>query len=189
MKENIRMLVVLTVICGACGFLLAGVETATKERIIEQVLKNVQGPAVQKVLATSTNDLIADRKNIKIGDNEVTVFVGKKEEGQWAIAYETSAGGFGGKLGVIVGYNLESDELTGIGITTCSETPGIGLRVKEDSFTDGFKEKSIEDNINRKEEDGVIDGVSGASVSSKAVCAAVRTSIEMYNEVKEKVGQ
>jgi electron transport complex protein RnfG len=187
MKENTRMLVVLTLICSACGFLLAGVENATKDRIEEQVLKNVQGPAVQQVLAGAENDLIADRKKVTVGDKEVVLFVAKKGGVNWAVAYETFAGGFGGDLGVVVGYNLTEDRITGIGITTAAETPGIGLRIKEDAFTDRFKDKTVTDKIDLKNNGGVIDGISGATVSSVAVCDAVRKNIEMYQDIKTKV--
>jgi electron transport complex protein RnfG len=187
MKENFRMLLVLTLICGACGFLLAGVRNGTMARIEEQVLSFVQGPAVQKVLASSENDLIKDRRKVETQGREIVVFVGKKSGEAWAVALESSAGGFGGDIGVMVGYDITEDKITGIGITTAAETPGIGLRVKEDAFTDRFKDKSVSDNIDLKSKGGVIDGLSGATVSSTGVCAAVRKNIEMYQDIKTKI--
>jgi electron transport complex protein RnfG len=186
MNENAKMILVLTLICGVCGFLLAGVRTGTKDQIEKQVLTYVKGPAVENALASSTNNLIDDSRKVTVDGEEITVFVGKKEGGTWAIAFETSASGFGGDIGVIVGFDVENNKLAGIGITTCTETPGLGLRVKEENFTNNFRGKSLEDNIAIKSDDGVIDAVSGASISSKAVCTAVNQGIAQYEKIKQE---
>ncbi len=184
MKEIIKMLVVLTLICGICGFLLATVRSQTKERIEGQLLLNVKGPAVNKVLSGSTNDLIKDRETIKIDGKEYIVFIGKKDNKPWAYAFEMTGNGFGGEIGVIVGFNLKKDELTGIGITTQKETPGVGARITEDLFTDGFRNKKLTDKIFTRADGGVIDAVTGATVSSRGVCSIVRDAIGISGKIK-----
>ncbi|MDY6969168.1 MAG: RnfABCDGE type electron transport complex subunit G [Spirochaetota bacterium] len=188
MKEIAKMLIVLTLICGVCGFLLAGVKSLTMERIEEQILLNVKGPAVKKALAGSTNDLIKDRTKIKINDKEeMVIFVGKKDKKPWALAFEVSAGGFGGDIGVIVGFNKEKNTLSGIGITTHKETPGLGARITENTFTNNFKDKALNEQFKTKKDNGIIDAVSGATISSKAVCSAVTKAIRLYDKIKDKV--
>jgi electron transport complex protein RnfG len=189
MKDIIKMLVVLSLICGVCGFLLAAVRSGTKEKIVEQVLLNVQGPAVKKVLAGSENDPIKDRRTIEFNGGEMIIFIGKKEGKPWAFAFETFSGGFGGDIGVITGFNLNSDVLTGIGITTHKETPGVGARVTEDSFTDGFRDKEISDKFMIRGDGGVIDAVSGATISSRGVCTAVRDAIDISEQVKNEISR
>lgn len=182
------MIVVLSVICGVCGFLLAMVKAQTEERIEEQVLLNVKGPAVNKVLAGSTNDLIKDRKKITLGEEEMVVFVGKKDNEPWGVAYEMSAGGFGGDIGVIVGFDLNTNTLAGIGVTTHKETPGVGSKVKDDNaYADNFKGKSIKDNFKIKSDGGVIDAITGATISSRGVCTAVRNGVGLFEEIKSKM--
>jgi len=187
MKEIIKMLVVLTLICAACGILLAFIQLSTKEQIIEQKLKYVQGPAVEEVLAGSTNDLIKDRKTIEIGDKKHVVFIGKKEGTPWAFAFEVFSGGFGGDIGVIVGFSLEEDKVVGIDITTDKETPGLGKRVKEKGFRDGFKDRALTDTFKVKNDGGVIDALSGATVSSKGVCQAVTDSVGLQEKIREQI--
>ena len=188
MKEIIKMLVVLSVISGVCGFLLASVKMATEERIEEQVLLNVKGPAVAKVLAGSSNDLIKERKNVEVNGQQIVVFVGKKDGGEWAFAFETSSGGYGGDIGVVVGFEKDRDVLTGVGITTHKETPGLGARAKDDPFfTKQFEGKSISSAIKVKKDDGDIDAISGATVSSRAVCEAVQKAIGLMEEIKSKI--
>ena len=183
------MIVSLTLICGVCGFLLAGVHAMTKVRIEEQILKYVQMPAVKSVLATSDNDLLGDRRKISVDGSEMTVFTGKKGGTVWALAYETIVDGAQGKLGVIVGVDVSTDKLTGIGITTCAETPGIGDRIKEETFKNLFKERSITDNLGLKKDNGVIDAITGATYSSQATCDAVVKGVSLYKKIKAEVVQ
>ena len=187
MKEIIKMLVVLTLISGVCGYLLASVRSMTKDRIEEQVLLNVKGPAVKKVLADSTNDLIKDRKEIAINNTKNIIFVGKKDGKTWAFAYEVSAKGFGGNIGVMVGFDPKSDKLTGVAITTHKETPGLGSKVTQDTFTGNFRSKAITAKFSIKSDGGIIDAVTGATISSRGVCEAVRAAIKDYGNVKSQI--
>lgn len=187
MKEIIKMLLVLTLISGVCGYLLASVRFLTKDRIEEQILLNVKGPAVKKVLPDSTNDLIKDRKEITIGKEKSIVFVGKKDGETWAIAYEVSSKGFGGNIGVMVGFDIKEDKLTGIAITTHKETPGVGSRTTEDTFTGNFIGKAITEKFSIKADGGIIDAVTGATISSRGVCAAVSDAIKEYKNVKSQI--
>jgi electron transport complex protein RnfG len=187
MNEIAKMLIVLSVISGVCGFLLAGVRMGTMERIEEQVLVNVQGPAVIKAIDGSTNDLLKDRKKIKINGKEIIVFIGKKGNKPWAYAFETSGRGFGGDIGVITGFYLDSASVTGIGITGCKETPGLGIRVKDKLFTDAFSNRNFKTDFNIDKDGGAIDGVTGATVSSRGVCEAVRKAINMSKDVRAKL--
>ncbi len=183
------MIVSLTTICGVCGFLLAGVNSMTKVRIEEQILKYVQMPAVESVLASSENNLLDDRMKITVDGNEMMVFVGKRAGKIWAIAYEKLVDGAQGKLGVIVGVDVKKDVLTGIGITTCYETPGIGTRIKEDAFKNSFEGKSVSENMNLKKDNGVIDVITGATISSQAACSAVQKGTTLYQKIKAEVLQ
>ena len=187
MKEYIRMIAVLTAIAAVCGLLLAAVKKGTEKRIEEQILINVQGPALNRVLAQSTNDLIQDRQEISLDEGKKVVFPGKKNGQVWAVAYEVVAMGYKGEIGVMVGFNLENDKLTGIGILTHQETPGLGARVSEAAFTDNFKNRSLSETFKVKKDNGIIDAVSGATISSRAVCSAVQKGIALYPEVKDKV--
>jgi electron transport complex protein RnfG len=185
MKQVIQMVVVLTLICTVCGVALSGIENMTAERIIQQTLLFVQGPNVEVVLDGSDNDLIADRKPITIDEEELMLFVGKKSDKPWAVAYETTSSGFGGDLTIMVGYDLEKEKLTGLKVGTNSETAGIGSRVTEDQFTKQFKGLDIDLKFAGGPCPEGVDAVSGATVSSTAVCEALKQSVEIYHRVKE----
>jgi electron transport complex protein RnfG len=185
MKQVIQMAVVLTLICAVCGAALSGIQRMTAERIVQQTLMNVQGPNVKVILEGAENDLIADRKNIEIGGEALLLFVGKKNDKPWAIAYETTASGFGGDVTIMVGFDLEQDKLTGLKVGKNSETAGVGSRVTEDPFTRQFKGLDIDLEFADAPCPNGVDAVSGATVSSTAVCEALRQSVVLYPRVKE----
>ena len=65
-KEYLKMILVLTLIAMVCGFLLSAVKTFTYEKIEEQILVNVKGPALKKVLSQSSNNPINDRMEVEL---------------------------------------------------------------------------------------------------------------------------
>lgn len=187
MKEYIKMVAVLSIIAALCGLLLAAVKKGTEKRIEEQILLNVQGPALQNVLSSSTNDIIGERQQLMVEGEQRVIFTGKKDGKPWAIAFETIGTGYKGKIGVMVGFDLKQNIISGIGILTHQETPGLGARVSETAFTDNFKGKAIDETFKVKQDNGIIDAVSGATISSRAVCAAVTKGISLYSAILEKV--
>ena len=115
------------------------------------------------------------------------LFIGKKQGKDWAVAFETVGKGFGGDLKVMVGYDIEQNNLTGIQIISHKETPGVGSRVTKDQFTKQFKGLHIDIEIAPNQCPDEIDAISGASYSSKGVCEALRKSIALYPEIRKYV--
>jgi len=185
--ESAKMILVMTIICGICGLLLAGVKQATAERIEDQVMRYVKGPAVLKVLASATNNPVADRRTIELDGAALTVFMGKQGDAVTSVAYETTAQGFGGEIGIMVGYDLRTDRLLGIGVTSHKETPGVGARVTQTTFTDRFVGRMLTTDFRVKQAGGDIDALTGATISSKAACAAVGANAKQYVQVKRQI--
>ncbi|MDD2389747.1 MAG: electron transporter RnfG, partial [Desulfobacterales bacterium] len=61
MRDMIKMVVVLTVLCIFSGGLLAALRTGTSTQIENQQLQFVKGPAIMKIMEGALNDPIADR--------------------------------------------------------------------------------------------------------------------------------
>ncbi len=87
----------------------------------------------------------------------------------------------------MVGYDMQKDIITGIDILTHSETPGLGARVTEPMFKDNFNGRQLNANFSVKQDAGIIDGVSGATITSRAVCSAVVESVKLYPEIKKEI--
>ena len=188
MRDIIRMIVVLGVLSAASGVLLAGVKSGTAAKIEYQQLKFVKGPAIIKILEGCSNDPLTDRFKIQDGEVERSFYVGVFDGKANAVAYETFGKGFGGDVGIMVGVNIETDELLGIGVTTHSETPGLGSRAKDDpSFGAQFKGMSINKPFKVKPDGGEVDAVSGATVTSRGVCAGVTDSSGFFTKLKPQI--
>ena len=186
-KEYIKMIVVLTLIAMVCGFLLSAVKTFTYDKIEQEILVNVKGPALKSVLNQSSNNPIDDRMEIEIDGIKYTVFIGKKDAELYAVAFESEGAGFGGKIGIMLGVDIKKGSLSGIGILSHQETPGLGSRISETSFTERFKGKLLDGNFKVKKDNGDIDAISGATNSSRGVCSAVENGVELYSKLKAEI--
>jgi Na+-translocating ferredoxin:NAD+ oxidoreductase subunit G len=188
MREMIRLLVVIAVFSAVSGGLLAAVQSGTRDRIEYQQLKFVKGPTIQQILEGSSNDPLVDRFKLPDGKEERSFFVGVFDGKANIVALEAFGKGFGGDIGVIVAVNVKNDEIVGIGVTTHSETPGVGSRAKTDpSLSDQFKGLPIKEPFKVKADGGQIDAISGATVSSRGVCGAVVDSAEIYMRLKKDI--
>lgn len=169
------------------GGLLSAVRGATQERIDFQQLKFVKGPVLHDILKDTVNDPLSDRFTIQHDEEEVTCFVGVFEDKK-AVAMEGFGSGYGGPIGVMVAVNVENDQIMGIGVTTHSETPGLGSRAKDDpSFARQFREMSVKDPVKIRAEGGEIDALSGATVTSRGVAGAVQSVSEVYRRLKPEI--
>ena len=190
MRKMLRLFVVVVIFAAFSGGLLAAVKSMTGERIEYQQLKFVKGPVLKKIMKGCSNDPLADRFKIKDGKEERTFFVGVFNGKRDVVALESFGKGFGGNIGVLVGIDLRNDKIVGIGVTTHSETPGVGARVKtETSFSAQFKGKSITEPFKVRADGGQIDAVSGATYSSRGVCSAVASAGKIYLRLKPEILQ
>jgi Na+-translocating ferredoxin:NAD+ oxidoreductase subunit G len=196
MREILKMIVVLALVTGVSGLLLAGVNEGTREQRKKQILKYVKGPAVQEVLRGCSNNPLEDFRELSLGPAEeegktdagaVDLFPGFKDGKLWAVAIESSGGGFGGDIGVVVGIDVETNELLGIGVTTNKETPGLGARVTESGFRKNFKGIPLDEPAKVVADGGRVDAISGATVSSRGVCVAVNNAVAFYQKNKDKI--
>ncbi|MBW1731909.1 MAG: RnfABCDGE type electron transport complex subunit G [Deltaproteobacteria bacterium] len=192
MRELFRMVFVLTAICAISALVLAYANKATRAAREYQLLKYVEEPSIREVLKGYDNDPIKDRVEMFIGrDNKgkpirETIFPAKKNGKLIGMAYSTEGHGYHGTIEVMVGVDMNGT-ITGISIMQHSETPGLGARVVEPKFRDQFKGLKLSGDLNLSTEGGKIDGVSGATYSSKGVVSAVRKALELFPRAKKEV--
>lgn len=200
MAKYIKMILVLSIIALTSGLVLGGLNELTYETAQNNILKfkkipavasiyeSIQGVIPQESRANVEAELLAERKEINIGEEQpLLVFVINKDDKPYAVAFEQFGGGFGGDLGVMVGYQLNTGDIAAIGITTMSETPGLGTKVKEKSFLSQFSGLSKDANLMVKKDGGEIDAVSGATVSSRAVTQATNLTKALYNKHQDTI--
>jgi electron transport complex protein RnfG len=186
MKEMIKMVLVLSLICGLSGLTLASVRQATSERIEEQVMTYVQGPSLTQIFADCDNNPVKDRKTFDLPDGPVTVFPAMKDGKLLGVAFETFGKGYGGPVGIMVGFDTDGSKLAGIGTTTLKETPGLGMRLVEPEYRDQFRGHST-DSLALSKDGGDITAIAGATISSTGSVAAVNEAIRIFQQIKDKI--
>jgi electron transport complex protein RnfG len=184
------MVVVLTVLAVLSGGMLSGLRNATAARIEVQQLKFVKGPAIKAILKGVSNDPIKDRFAIKDGETERKVFVGKFDDKANTVVLESFGKGYGGDIGLMVAINVEDDTIVGAGVTTHSETPGLGATAKDDpGFVSQFKGLPIEETFKVTNDGGKVNAMSGATITSRAVCAAATEAGSIYQKLKPQLSE
>ena len=189
MREIFKLFIVVAIFAGVAGGVLAAVRDATSEQIESQVLKYVTGPSLEKLFEGSENNPLEDRFKIQDGENEIDVFVGTLDGKRNVVAFESfGMGGYDGKVNVLVGFNLDTDDLVGMRVTTHTETQGIGSRSTTDApFINQFKGLPIDTSFKVKPDGGDIDALSGATLTSRAVSAGIANAVEKYKGLKSEI--
>jgi len=188
MKSIIKMVTVLSLLCAIAGFGLAYLKQSTALPIENQVLTYVQGPAILRVFQEIENSPIDDRKKFTLESGEiVNVFPAFRDGKLIGVAIESFGQGYGGDVGVMAGFDIATDALVSIGVTTMRETPGIGTVIAEKPFTALFIGKAHP--IALKQDGGEIDAISGATISSQGAVLAVSHAGSIYNSLKSQIIQ
>ena len=106
------------------------------------------------------------------------------------VAFRTSSRkGYGGRIDVLVGV-LPDGTVNGIEITEQKESPGLGTKVAQPAFTDQFKGKKAPDATawsKIKKDNGQIQAITGATISSRAVSEAVRSGLAVFSKYSEQI--
>lgn len=188
MRDMLRLFLAVTIFSAVSGGLLTFVRSSTQARIEYQQLKFVKGPTLKEIMKGCQNDPIVDRFKLRYGKAEKTFFIGVFDGKPKAVALEAFGKGFHGEIGVIVGIDVDTDKIVGIGVTTHHETPGVGSRTKTDpSFREQFKGLPINSTFKVKADGGQIDAVTGATISSRGVCSAVNKAVQTYKKLKPEI--
>jgi len=188
MREMVKMIVVLAILSSFSGGLLAAIKDGTKDKIEYQQLTFVKGPAIKTILDGATNDPIVDRFKIDDQGIERSFFIGVFDGAASSVAFESSGKGFGGDIGIMVGVDTTADNIVGVGVTTHSETPGVGSKAKTDpSFVAQFQGKPLVSAFQVKNDGGQVDALTGATVTSRGVSMAVTDAGKVYERLKPQI--
>lgn len=129
-------------------------------------------------------------KKIKIEDTKIAF--DENENGIGYVMRINSSIGYSGDIIFLLGYRFDGTT-TGIEFLAVSESPGLGLNIKEDFFKNDFKNKKTESfkyiknrDKNTPKNDGDVDALSGATISTNAVVEAVNAGICYAKSLAEK---
>ncbi|ABM61081.1 electron transport complex subunit RsxG [Halorhodospira halophila] len=103
-----------------------------------------------------------------------------------AVALESQAQGYGGTIRVIVGIDRDGEVLAAR-VTEHQETPGLGddIEAERSDWIDAFEGRSLgntaEDDWAVEKDGGEFDQFTGATITPRAVVAAVHTALLAFN--------
>jgi electron transport complex protein RnfG len=93
-----------------------------------------------------------------------------------------STQGYSGPIEGLLGLDA-GGLVSGARVLIQTETPGLGAKITTTGFLDQYKGKKIEELALKKDDPaGRIDAVTAATISSRALTAAVRKAIEDYQK-------
>jgi Na+-translocating ferredoxin:NAD+ oxidoreductase subunit G len=102
----------------------------------------------------------------------------------YIISSETK--GYGGEIRLLVAVD-NTEKIIGYKILSHNETPGLGDRADQPKFKNQFQGKKIENlEVVKNHEEGKIDAITGATITSTAVTKAVKEClIKLHDYIRE----
>ena len=175
-KENnvlyvVRLAVTLLIIAGVMAAALAGVNGVTKP-IIEQLTAEKTQKAIEAVLPGGGQEI--DFPAVDAG-----VTVNRVYKGENGYAVEVAPIGFDNAVTMMVGVDFQGKVL-GIDIISHTETAGLGaVAAASTSAGEAFRGQfaGASGSVSVSKDGGSIDALTGATITSRAVCAGVNAAL------------
>lgn len=172
--EILKPTAILFAICVVVSAALAGTNMLTEDKIAEQAA--LKAEESRKLVLPGAESF----EEVALPDDweGSPVYEGMAQGKSVGYVLETSSKGYGGDIRVMTGFSKAGD-ITGVVILSHSETPGLGANAEKEEFRDQFKmEKPVlygPLQVVKYQEPGPgqIEAMTGATITSKAVTAAV----------------
>lgn len=169
LKHILHLSVSLLIVTAVAALILSLVNTLTCDRIAE-LAEEKRLASMETVMpeANVFSELYCDDPTI---DSITGAFAGTKFLGY---CIEVSPNGFGGAVSLMVGVN-ESGCVTGVSILDHSETASLGAKAASPDYLDQYVGKSGTIQVNTGK--NAIDGLTGATITSKAITSGVNAAL------------
>lgn len=182
MKENLKLGGILLTITVIAGLLLGFANNLTKDAILENSKVSKEDLKLILPEASSIKDTDGVEKSETINEVYDALDGSGNKVGN---VLKVTTKGFHGPVELIIAISKE-DKVSGVKILSHSETPGLGAKIAEPKFIEKIKNLPIAEDIEMVKitpsKDNQVEGVSGASISSRAVGTAINDVIRYYKE-------
>jgi electron transport complex protein RnfG len=173
--------------------IIAGTYLGTRERIAESQRKAAEKALLEIVPAERHNNSMLDDTHAVNADSQGLglardrqIFVARQDGEIVAVILPVVASdGYSGAIELIVGINFDGS-IAGVRALTHRETPGLGDKVdlKKSDWILGFNGKSLQNPRPEKwavkKDKGDFDQFTGATITPRAVTAAVKRALEYF---------
>ncbi|MCC5848732.1 MAG: FMN-binding protein [Verrucomicrobia bacterium] len=189
----LRLIATLGGIAVMSGLLVVSTYQLTKLRIAENRRVALER-AVFGVLpgAVSRESYRVDDSGVVQTEDNANLFAGYDESGQLiGYALEGAARGYQDVVRILYGYDPAAEKIIGMTVLQSTETPGLGDKIIRDArFHENFRALDVSRPVEvvkegEKTEPWQIDGISGATVSSKAVGQAIQSGAPHREQLRK----
>jgi Na+-transporting NADH:ubiquinone oxidoreductase subunit C len=134
---------------------------------------------------TEINRLYEQRVTLDSADGR-DIYLVEKEDGSTSYVMPIVGPGLWGPIEVMVGFAEGFSKLTGIGIFSQNETPGLGARIEEDWYQSQFTGKEgpftmVEEGS--ADEPSEIDAITGATRTSESMLNIMNRAVDIGPDV------
>jgi electron transport complex protein RnfG len=180
--------------------IIAGTYLGTHERIAEEQRKAAEKALLEIVPLHRHNNAMLD-DTVAVGAEasllglrkDADIYVARQDGVPVAIILPAIArDGYSGDIQLIIGINFDGT-VAGVRVLAHRETPGLGDKVdlKKSPWILGFNGRSLADPLPEKwavkKDRGVFDQFTGATITPRAVTAAVKRALDYYAEHRNEL--
>lgn len=184
-----NMVLVLVGVALITGCILAYVNHVTEGPIKEQAAKTLADGIKSVMGGVELTVEKSDSVKQEIKGKEFVFVVHKTvdaNKNDLGVAIESTTGGFGGDLKVLVGFDKDGNIL-GYTILQHAETPGLGAKADKWFQKDGkgniIGKNPGKDNLTVKKDGGDVDAITASTITSRAFLLAVTQAYNAYSAV------
>jgi electron transport complex protein RnfG len=174
-----NMTLCLFAICLVCSGLLAGVYALTKAPIDKAAAAKNEA-AIKEVLPESAVT-IEEARTVEYNGGTYTYNLAYDQEGNTVgCAINVEPLGFGGPIVIKVGFDADG-VIWNTKVLSQAETPGLGAKCVEPSFTDQFKcFDPSEKNLQVKKDGGDVDAITASTITSRAYANGLAVAANVF---------
>lgn len=179
-----NMTVCLFAICLVCSALLAGVYALTAEPIAAAAAAKNEA-AIKEVLP-ETAVTIEEVRTVDMDGQKYEYNLAYDEQGNTVgCAINVAPVGFGGPIAIKVGFDANG-VIWNTKVLSQAETPGLGAKCTEASFSDQFKGfDPSQKNLSVKKDGGDVDAITASTITSRAYADGLATAAKVFQAIAQ----
>ena len=177
-----NMTVCLFAICLVCSALLSGVYALTAEPIAAAAAAKNEA-AIKEVLP-DTAVSIEEVRTVEMDGQTYEYNLAYDEQGNTVgCAINVAPVGFGGPIAIKVGFDVNG-VIWNTKVLSQAETPGLGAKCTEASFSDQFKGfDPAQKKLSVKKDGGDVDAITASTITSRAYTDGLDTASKVFQTI------
>lgn len=190
-KDTVALFIITLVAGIFLGFVyeitqgpIANEQQKAKEEAYKEVFEGADSFKEYDLDVEATDEMLLDA-GYASSINEIMEVHDASDEIIGYVLTVTSHEGYGGDIQFVMGVDL-SGTLNGISFLSISETAGLGMKAKDESFYSQFAGKNVDQFVytkTGKQNDNEIDALSGATITTNAVANTVNAGLYYIDSI------